>query len=113
VPTLENRPNTALVVIDVQNGVVEGTHNRDNVVAKRRPFRREGTAGTRADRLGPEKSYGDSFEDANLETVFADLDVGRLVGLGAQNDACIRSTEGRHGRDERTSTSPPPAEERL
>ena len=31
--TLENRPNTALLVIDVQNGVVEGTHERDAVVA--------------------------------------------------------------------------------
>ena len=31
--TLENRPNTALIVIDVQNGVVGGTHERDAVVA--------------------------------------------------------------------------------
>src|SRR5438067_10396225 len=31
--TLENRPNTALLVIDVQNGVVEGAHERDSVVA--------------------------------------------------------------------------------
>src|SRR3989449_9220285 len=31
--TLENRPNTALVVVDVQNGVVEGAHERDAVVA--------------------------------------------------------------------------------
>jgi hypothetical protein len=31
--TLENRPNTALLVIDVQNGVVGGTHERDAVVA--------------------------------------------------------------------------------
>ena len=31
--TLENRPNTALLVVDVQNGVVEGTHERDTVVA--------------------------------------------------------------------------------
>src|ERR1700741_2830165 len=27
--TLENRPNTALLVIDVQNGAVEGAHERD------------------------------------------------------------------------------------
>jgi len=32
--TLENRPNTALLVVDVQNGAVEGTHERDAVVAK-------------------------------------------------------------------------------
>ena len=31
--TLQNRPNTALLVIDVQNGVVEGAHQRDAVVA--------------------------------------------------------------------------------
>jgi len=31
--TFENRPNTALLVIDVQNGVVEGAHERDAVVA--------------------------------------------------------------------------------
>ena len=31
--TLENRPNTALLVIDVQNGVVGGAYERDTVVA--------------------------------------------------------------------------------
>src|SRR6516165_5398587 len=31
--TLQNRPNTALLVVDVQNGVVEGAHDRDGVVA--------------------------------------------------------------------------------
>ena len=31
--TLENRPNTALLVIDVQNGVVAGLYERDAVVA--------------------------------------------------------------------------------
>src|SRR6266508_2039365 len=31
--TLENRPNTALLVVDVQNGVVEGAQERDGVVA--------------------------------------------------------------------------------
>ena len=31
--TLENRPNTALLVVDVQTGVVEGAHERDAVVA--------------------------------------------------------------------------------
>jgi len=31
--TLVNRPNTALLVIDVQNGVVGGAHQRDTVVA--------------------------------------------------------------------------------
>ncbi len=31
--TLSDRPNTALMVIDVQNGVVAGAHQRDAVVA--------------------------------------------------------------------------------
>ena len=31
--TLESRPNTALLVIDVQNGVVAGAYERDAVVA--------------------------------------------------------------------------------
>ena len=31
--TLQNRPHTALLVIDVQNGVVKGAHERDTVVA--------------------------------------------------------------------------------
>ncbi len=32
--TLAGRTNTALVVIDVQNGVVDGAHDRDGVVAR-------------------------------------------------------------------------------
>ena len=31
--TLENRPKTALLVIDVQNGVMGGAHDRDRVIA--------------------------------------------------------------------------------
>lgn len=31
--TLENRPNTALLVVDVQVGVVQEAHERDAVVA--------------------------------------------------------------------------------
>ena len=30
--TLENRPNTALLVVDVQNGVVKAAHQRNEVV---------------------------------------------------------------------------------
>jgi len=76
--TLDNRPNTALLVVDVQNGVVDGAHERDAVVAN----------------VGSvvEKHYGDSFEDTTLETVLSGLGVGRLVVAGAQTDACIRST---------------------
>jgi len=39
-----------------------------------------------------EKNYGDSFEDTTLESVLSGLGVGRLVVVGAQTDACIRST---------------------
>jgi len=31
--TLENRPNTAVLIVDVQNGVVGEAHERDVVVA--------------------------------------------------------------------------------
>ena len=118
--TLENRPNTALLVVDVQNGVVEGAHERDAVIAN------VGSLVERARRqrvpvvwvqhsdehlakgsddwqivpeLTPvdaeplvEKNYGDSFEDTTLETVLSGLEVGRLVIVGAETDACIRST---------------------
>jgi len=118
--TLENRPNTALLVIDVQNGVVGGAHERDAVVAnvaslveKARSEQvpvvwvQHSDAGlTRGSddwqivpELAPgdaeplvEKHYGDSFEDTTLETVLSGLGVGRLVVVGAQTDMCIRST---------------------
>ena len=118
--TLENRPNTALLVVDVQNGVVEGTPRRDTVVAnvsrlveKARRERvpvvwvqhsdEELVRGSEDWRIVPElapgdgeplveKNYNDSFEDTTLETVLSDLGVGRLVVVGAQTDACIRST---------------------
>ncbi len=118
--TLESRPNTALLVIDVQSGVVAGNHERDAVVAnigslveKARQqhvpvvwvqHSDEGLArGSDEWQIVPElrpgdteplveKSYGDSFEDTTLETVLTGLGVGRLVVTGAQTDACIRST---------------------
>jgi len=39
-----------------------------------------------------QKRYPDSFEETALESVLSDLDVGRLVVVGAQTDECIRST---------------------
>jgi nicotinamidase-related amidase len=118
--TLDNRPNTALLVIDVQNGVVTGNHERDAVVAnvgslveKAREneipvvwvqHNDEGLVeGNESWEIVPElapdaseaivqKRYGDSFEDTNLESVLSDLGVGRLVVAGAQTDMCIRST---------------------
>ena len=118
--TLAHRPRTALVVVDVQNDVVAGAHERDAVVGRIRGLvdraRTEqvpvvwvqhadeglerGSDGWRiVPELSPdpseplvEKSYGDSFEDTSLEDVLAGLEVGRLVVTGAQTDACIRST---------------------
>jgi nicotinamidase-related amidase len=118
--TLENRPNTALLVVDVQKGVVEAAHERDAVVANIAGLvekaRRERipvvwvqhsddhlVKGSDRWRIAPEltpgeteplveKSYGDAFEGTSLESVLSDLDVGRLVVVGAETDACIRST---------------------
>lgn len=118
--TLKDRPKTALLVIDVQKGVVAGAHQRDAVVAnvgslvdKARRERvpvvwvqhsDEGLAkGSDNWRIVPEldpgtaeplveKTYGDSFEDTALETVLSGLGVGRLIVVGAQTDACVRST---------------------
>ncbi|WP_460967904.1 cysteine hydrolase family protein [Pedococcus soli] len=118
--TLSDRPATALVVIDVQNGVVAGAHRRDEVVATIASLveqaRESGTPvvwvqhssddlqqGSGDWEYVPElarrdseplvhKRFGDSFEDTELETVLADAAVGRLVVTGAQTDACIRST---------------------
>jgi nicotinamidase-related amidase len=118
--TLTDRPRTALLVIDVQNGVVAGAHERDAVVGNIAGLVQrareeqvpvvwvqhsdEGLArGSDAWRIVPElargdaeplveKTYGDSFEDTDLESVLAGLRVGRLVVVGAQTDACVRST---------------------
>jgi nicotinamidase-related amidase len=39
-----------------------------------------------------EKQYGDAFEETTLETVLADLGVGRLLVVGVETDECVRST---------------------
>src|SRR3954447_2057640 len=118
--TLTDRPNTALVVIDVQNGVVAGAVARDAVVGNINTLvdkaRSEGVPvvwvqhndddlqkGSDEWEYVPElkrddseplvhKTYGDSFEGTDLEEVLAKAGVGRLVVTGAQTDACIRST---------------------
>jgi nicotinamidase-related amidase len=118
--TLPDRPNTALLVIDVQNGVVANAANRDGVIANIDTLvdraRAEGVPvvwvqhcdeGLPVDseewqyvpelvRRDPEpvvhKSYGDSFEDTDLESLLAQRGVGRVIVTGAQTDACIRST---------------------
>ncbi len=118
--TLPDRPHTALMVIDVQQGVVGQAHRRDDVVAN------IGTLVDRARDAGvpvvwvqhsdeemprgsdgwqyvPEltrrdseplvhKTFGDTFEGTDLEDVLAGAGVGQLVVTGASTDACIRST---------------------
>ena len=118
--SLRERPNTALLVVDVQNDVVANAHRRDEVIANINTLIDDARA-RRApviwvqhtndhmpvDSDGwqyvPElqreaseplvhKRYGDSFEDTDLEDVLAQHKVGRLVVAGAQTDACVRST---------------------
>ncbi|WP_330458621.1 cysteine hydrolase [Streptomyces sp. NBC_00820] len=118
--TLADRPRTALLVIDVQNGVVEGTHNRDEVIAnintlldKARSedvpviwvqhndddLERDSESWAYVPELTlhdteplVHKNYRDSFEDTDLESVLAEHGVGRLIVAGAQTDFCVRST---------------------
>jgi nicotinamidase-related amidase len=118
--TLTDRPKTALLVIDVQNGVVAEAYQRDavitNIITLVGTARDEGVAvvwvqhsddgleqGSEGWKYVPElirreseplvqKHYGDSFEGTELEQVLAEVGVGRLVVAGAETDACIRST---------------------
>ncbi|MGW5235190.1 cysteine hydrolase family protein [Streptomyces nodosus] len=118
--TLPDRPHTALLVIDVQNGVVEHCHDLDGVVTNISTLIDRARArdvpvvwvqhsdaelerGSESWQFVPKlvrrpeepvvhKRYTDSFEDTGLESVLAERGVGRLVVTGAQTDACIRST---------------------
>jgi nicotinamidase-related amidase len=118
--SLENRSRTALIVIDVQNGVVGGAYERDRVVANIRTLVEKARAedvpvlwvqhssdelplGSEAWEIVPElerregepvvhKTYADSFEATDLEGLLAERAVGRLVVAGAQTEECVRST---------------------
>jgi nicotinamidase-related amidase len=118
--TLTDRPNTALLIIDVQNGVVAGAPRRDEVIANINTLLERArleevpviwvqhsddglVRGSDEWAYVPElrradseplvhKNYGDSFEATDLEEHLAARKVGRLVVTGAQSDACIRST---------------------
>jgi nicotinamidase-related amidase len=117
---LANRPNIALVVIDMQTAVIEHAFERDRVVTtvaglvdRARAQRvaviwvqhadEELVNGSQGWCIVPElapvdteplleKSYPDSFEGTDLESVLSRLAVGRIVVVGAQTDGCILST---------------------
>ena len=108
--TLPDRPNTALLVIDVQNGVVGEAHNRDDVVANIATLVDQARAAgvdvvwvqhTATTCRGaasswqyvPElvrdeseplvhKTYADSFEETDLEAVLAERGIGRVFVVG-------------------------------
>lgn len=116
--TLSDRPNTALLVIDVQKGVVADAYQRDAVVANVSTLvdkaRDEGVpivwvqhSGEDLEKgsepweyvqeLAPQqseplvhKTFGSSFEATDLEDVLTTGGIGRLVVAGAETDA--RST---------------------
>ena len=117
---LRDRPNTALLIVDMQIAVVADAHRRDEVIANINALIHKARAEhvpviwvQHADsnlvensdgwEYVPElerhhseplvhKQFGDSFEDTTLETELATRGIGRLVVTGAQTDACIRST---------------------
>ncbi len=117
---MKDRPNTALVVVDVQNDVVVNAYQRDEVIANMNTLvvkaRQEDVpviwvqhnseelpVDSQAWAYVPElqrtdsepvvhKEYGDSFEATDLEDQLERLSVGKLVVVGAQTDACVRST---------------------
>jgi nicotinamidase-related amidase len=118
--TLPDRPNTALLVVDVQRGVMARALRRDTVVGNIATLVERARAadvpvvwvqhsddhierGSDAWQYVPElvrgpaeplvhKSYGDSFERTDLELVLAERGIGRLVVAGASTDACIMAT---------------------
>jgi len=118
--TLLDRPRTALLVVDVQVGVVARSHDVPAVVANIKHVvekaRASGvpviwvrhandwlTPGSDPWQIVPElspalsepmveKIYPDAFEETVLEDVLAELKAGRLIVTGLQTDECIRST---------------------
>jgi nicotinamidase-related amidase len=114
------RSNSALLVIDVQNGVVEGAYKRDEVIANiETAVAKARSAGVPVvwvqhsdeelaidsnewqivSELIPlngepmvRKTFRSSFEGTNLEEVLGGLDAGHLIVCGAQTNNCIRHT---------------------
>ena len=111
---------TALLVIDLQVGVLEGCFDAAGVVARTMALVQRARSasvpvlwvqhedeallhGSPAWRLAPgllpvadevaiSKTYRDAFADTPLRTVLDGMGVTRLVVAGAQSDYCIRAT---------------------
>ena len=118
--TLQGRDQTALLVIDVQNGVVDGAYRRDEVIqnieaavamarAKHIPviwvqhsdeeLVIDSDVWQIVSELIPlegepmvRKIYRSSFEATNLEEILDDLSVGHIIVCGAQSNNCVRHT---------------------
>jgi nicotinamidase-related amidase len=118
--TFADRPHRALLVIDVQTGVVQYAFERDRVVGNVRTLvdeaRRAGlpviwvqhndaelpigsddwqlAAGLEPlpDEARVDKQYRSSFEATDLEEVLAGHGIGSLVVCGAETNFCIRHT---------------------
>ena len=118
--TFVDRPNTALLIVDVQHGNTDGAHDRDAVIARISALLDqarhtatpvvwvqhadehlvEGSPEWQyADELSRDESeplvhkhFGDAFEETELDDVLAGRKVGRIVVTGASTDMCIRAT---------------------
>jgi nicotinamidase-related amidase len=125
--TTPGRTTSALLVIDVQNQVVDGAFNKDQVIANiNSAVAKARAAGVPVvwvqhsddwmaigsddwqivPQLSPAegeakvgKLYRNSFEATDLESVLAGLGVGHLYICGAQTNNCVRFTS--HGAMER------------
>jgi len=115
-----DRNKTALMVIDVQNGVVEYARHRDETVARIKGLvekartadtdviwvqhsEDEMPIGSQYWQIVPElvpnpgekiihKLWRSSFEETDLEDVLEELNVEHLIITGAQTNYCVRHT---------------------
>lgn len=115
-----NEQKSALLVIDVQNGVMTSGWNKDQVIKnvakvvehsrssdipviwiqhEAEDMPRDSDEWQWVPELVPAegeirvyKKYSDSFADTDLPKILEDLGVGHLVIAGAQTNACIRAT---------------------
>jgi nicotinamidase-related amidase len=122
-----SRTNSALLVIDVQNGVVEGAYNLESVLANIKiAIDKARAAGvpvvwvqhsdeelvidSEAWQIVPElepfagepkvrKIYRSSFEDTDLESILSGFGVGHIYVTGMQTNNCVRHTT--HSAQER------------